>query len=77
MSSCLVVKDWGRERKYTSLSQSKILSKKSKCGGNHISWLAHFERKFLDIERYALHQAEDGTETALTASMGAILYIMG
>lgn len=56
-----------------SLSKFKILSKKSKSGGNHISQLTNFEVKFLDIGRYALYQAEDGTETALPASVGIIL----
>lgn len=62
MSSRLAVKDWGTE-KYTSLSKSKTLSKKSKSGGNHFSQLTHFEGKFLDMERYTLYQAEDGTNS--------------
>ena len=72
MSSYLAVKDWGTEMKYMSLSKSKILSKKYKSGGNHISQLAYFEGKFLDMERYALYQAEDGIETSLPASVGVI-----
>lgn len=69
MSSRLTVKDWGTE----SLSKSKILSIKSKTGGIHISLLTYFQGKFLDMARYALYQAEDGTETALPASVGVIL----
>lgn len=73
MSRYLAVKDWGTERKYTSLSKFKILSKKTKSGRNHISQLTHFEGEFLDVETYVLYQVEDGTETVLPASMSVIL----
>lgn len=73
MSSFLTVRSWGTDRKYMTLSKSKLLSKKSKSGRNSNFQLPLFWGKILRYEEIWFCQTEDGTETTLHASVSVIL----